>query len=237
MLEGRNGSRVDEKGRAYAGSQLQIQLYVSRREQELTRAVVTALGAAGEYAEGARWVCPLEANNFAEVSDGSFLSALGLANLRKDLSSFWPAGGPRWDGLALFEPGPGVLLVEAKSYPEEMVGSGCQATEKSRPLIATSLTKAKSWLGAEATSDWLGPLYQYANRLSHVYFLREVAEVDAWIVNLCFVDDPHRPTSLARWQSQLASIKKQLGFSSSRVPYSIDVFLGAHSRDELVGVV
>jgi hypothetical protein len=238
MSERRSGSRVDEEGRAYAGSQLQIQIYVSRREAELTRAVVTALGAAGQYAEGIRWVSPLEASRFAEVADGAFLGALELANFRTELSAFWPTGGPRWDGLGILQPGPGVLLVEAKSYPEEMLGSGVRATaESSRRLIAESLSRAKAWCGADAGADWHGPLYQYANRLAHVYFLREVARVNAWLVNLCFVDDPHKPTSLACWQQELSANKAKLGFASARVPYSIDVFLGARSRDELVGVL
>jgi hypothetical protein len=36
-------SRVDELGRAFAGSQLQIQIYVNRREKELSQAVLNAL--------------------------------------------------------------------------------------------------------------------------------------------------------------------------------------------------
>jgi len=199
--------------------------------------VVTALSAAGAYAEGIRWISPTEANQFAEASDGAFLDALELSHLRPGLSSFWPQGGPHWDGLAILAPGPGALLVEAKSYPEEMFGSGCQASPGSRTLIENSLAKAKTWAGAAEGADWLGPLYQYANRLAHVFFLREVGQVDAWLLNLCFVDDPHRPTSLQRWQQQLHLIKKQLGFAGKRVPFAVDVFLSAHSRDELLGVV
>lgn len=229
--------RVDAQGRAYAGSQLQVQVYTARREAELTAAVVTALSGAGAYAEGIRWVSPLEAKEFAEAFDGAFLEALELSRLRPQLSSFWPVGGPRWDGLGVVAPGPCALLVEAKSYPEEMFGSGCQASPDSRTLIVESLAKAKAWAGADQGADWLGPLYQYANRLAHVFFLREVCQIDAWLVNLCFVDDPHRPTSLERWQQQLSAIKKQLGFSDKRVPFAVDVFLRARARDELLRVV
>jgi hypothetical protein len=229
--------RLDDHGRAFAGSQLQIQIYASRREADLTASVITALRGVGAYAEGIRWVSPLERQRFAEACDGSFLDALELSRLRPELSAFWPAGGPRWDGLAILAPGPGSLLVEAKSYPEEMYGSGCQATPNSRKVIEESLAKAKAWAGVDEQADWLGPLYQYANRLAHVFFLREVGHLDAWLVHLCFVGDPHRPTSLQRWQQQLSVIKDELGFKGKKVPFAVNVFLPARSREELLGVV
>lgn len=238
MTEG-NGrrERVDDQGRAFAGSQLQLQIYVSRRESEITASVITALGNAGAYFEDIRWVCPVEHERFTEACDGVFLDALELSDLRPNLKSFWPAGGPRWDGLAIPSPRPGALLIEAKSYPEEIFGSGCQATQNSRQIIEDSLTRAKLWAGAAESANWLGSLYQYANRLAHVFFLREIGQVEAWLVNLCFVNDAHSPTSLQRWQQQLAAIKCQLGFSGKKVPFAVDVFLPARSRGELLDVV
>lgn len=235
-MSGTSRKRVDDEGRAFKGSQLQVQIYTSRREAELNASVVTALSAAGFHTEGIRWVSPLEEEGFTEARDGAFLAALELSELQSKLSSFWPSGGPHWDGLALPDPGPGVLLVEAKSYPEEMYGSGCEATNpNSLRLIAESLSKTKAWAEVDEQADWLGPLYQYANRLAHVYFLREICGVDAWLVNLCFVEDPHRPTSLRRWQRQFPIIKEALGFKGKKVPFAVDVFLPARSRDELMG--
>jgi len=184
-------NRVDDLGRAYAGSQLQIQIYLSRREPELTASVVTALHNAGVYLENIQWLSPLEKEKFVELRDGAFLERLGLPGLRSELSAFWPKRGPQWDGLALFTPGPRILLIEAKSYPEEMIGSGCQASPISRNLIEKSIAKTKRWLRVNENVDWLGPLYQYANRLAHVYFLREIGQIETWLVNLCFFDDPH----------------------------------------------
>jgi len=232
VTNGKN--RVDDLGRAYAGSQLQIQLYVSRREHELTASVATALHNAGCYLENIRWKSPLEQDNFAEFKDGVFLDQLELSRLRSELSAFWPSGGPNWDGLAVFTPGPGVLLIEAKSYPEEMFGSGCKASLPSRKRIEKSIEKTKRWLGIDDNVDWLGPLYQYANRLAHIYFIRELGQVDAWLVNLCFIEDPHKPTLLEGWQKELPIIKNQLGFSGRKIPYTVDVFLPAHPRTELV---
>ena len=74
--------------------------------------------------------------------------------------------------------------MEAKSYPQEMYGQGCKATGESRELIERSTKAAKDWFHADSSGDWLGPYYQFANRLSHIYFLREIAGIDAWLVNL-----------------------------------------------------
>jgi hypothetical protein len=114
-----------------------------------------------------------------------------------------------------------------------MRGSGCKAkAQSSRRLIDHALATTRRWAGANDSADWLGPLYQYANRLAHVYFLRETAGLDAWLANLCFLHDPHRTTTLAEWKAELAQLKLQLGFVHSPVPHTIDVFLPALTRGE-----
>jgi hypothetical protein len=125
-------------------------------------------------------------------------------------------------------------LAEGKSYPAEMLGRGCMATPASRAPILTSLGAAKSWLRARPDADWLGPLYQYANRLAHVYFLRKICGRPAFLANLCFLNDKRSPP-LAAWESQLRVYKEQLGFPNG-IPYSVDVFLPARPRSELLSV-
>src|SRR2546423_2873618 len=93
----RRGKRRDDEGRAFAGSQLQMQLYVARREEELTAAVLKALHSSGASLHRIDWVAPLERKRFSEPCDGSFLELLGLGQLRAQLADFWPKGGPRWD--------------------------------------------------------------------------------------------------------------------------------------------
>jgi hypothetical protein len=214
---------------------LQTQIYVCRRERELSEAVLGALQRIGESYHTVTWVAPLECNNFYEPRDGAFLRALELSDMRQRLSEFWPARGPRWDALALLEPGSAILLGEGKSYPAEMLGRGCMATPASRAPILTSLGAARSWLHARPDADWLGPLYQYANRLAHVYFLRKICGRPAFLANLCFLDDERSPTSRADWESQLSVYKEQLGFPNG-IPHSVDVFLPARSRSELLSV-
>jgi hypothetical protein len=52
--------RVDEFGRAYAGSQLQIQTYVNRLQQQLDAAILEALPELAAGGASLQWVSPLE---------------------------------------------------------------------------------------------------------------------------------------------------------------------------------
>src|SRR2546429_687735 len=92
--------RVDEFGRAFAGSRLQIQTYVNRHPEPLNAAIFEALPDLADGRARLKWVSPLEEERFAEYLDASFLAALGLAELSGMLTEFWPQGGPRWDALA-----------------------------------------------------------------------------------------------------------------------------------------
>jgi hypothetical protein len=132
--------RVDDLGRAYAGSQLQLQIWVNRQPDELSRRVVDALPSLASLNPRLHWVSPLEREKFVEYQDRAFLRALELESLDPQLKRFWPRGGPVWDALAAVEiggdPAPrGVVLVEAKSYPDEIYGPGCQASPRSRKKI------------------------------------------------------------------------------------------------------
>ncbi len=202
-------SRVDAFGRAYAGSQFQIQTYVNRRLEELDAAILGALPDLAQCGPSLQWVSPLEEDRFIEYQDESFLAALGLLEFAGELAQFWPQGGPKWDALAKIQlshgGGCGVLLVEAKSYPKEMSSNGCLACEASRTRIVNSLEAARVWLRAEA-ADWTGPLYQYANRLAHLFFLRHVAGIPTWFVNVCFAGDPHSPTPAIIWKEELERV-------------------------------
>jgi len=229
---------TDRMGRAFAGSQLQVQIYVLRKPDVLSEAVSRALAVRGKTVPSVHWTAPLEAELFKEPFDQTFLVALGLQDTAKALRQFWPSGGPNWDALAVLGNGArrdGVLLVEAKSYPEEVYGSGCRATNhKSIKTIEHSLLVAQRWFGATTGSDWTGRLYQYANRLAHVYFLRQELGVDAWLVNLCFTDDmTTRSTKVADWEQILPTFKRELGFDG-KVPWVVDVILPAHQRSDLI---
>jgi hypothetical protein len=239
-MKDRAPARVDHLGRAYAGSQLQIQIYVNRRSGELSRRIVEALPSLAPLSPRLRWVSPLECQKFSELQDREFLRALGLGHLDGQLRRFWPRGGPVWDALAAvdIESDParrGVVLVEAKSYPAEIYGAGCQASPRSRKKIEAALRKTKSWLGVPEDIDWTGPLYQSANRLAHLYFFREEVGMPAWLVNAYFVNDPDSPTIREEWWAALDQVKRELGLTGIAIPDAAELFLEAKHRRELVG--
>ena len=225
-------SRFEQPGRARAGSQRQIQTYVNERPDVLATSVLKALPALGALAARLCWVSPLKQDSYDEYQDARFLKALGLEGWSECLKSFWPRGGPVWDALALAISGvdggtTGVVMVEAKSYPGEMRGIGCRASEASRTRIETALAHTKQWLDVSAEYDWLGRLYQAANRLAHLYFLREIAHEPAWLVNICFVNDKRSPTSREEWQQALETSRAEMGLAKKVVPFTADIILDA----------
>jgi len=165
-------TRVDDDGGAYAGSQLQIQIYVNRQSEGLTREVFERLPDLALLHPRLNWVSPLEKDRFSEYQDTAFLKACGLEHLSDELKAFWPRRGPVWDALASIEfqkdkNNKGILLVEAKSYPAEIYGSGCKASPTSREKIEAALNRTKKWCGVSSDTDWTGSLYQSANRMAH----------------------------------------------------------------------
>ena len=101
-----------------------------------------------------------------------------------------------------------------------------------------TIEKALAWtqgiLGIPLDTDaWTGPLYQNANRLAHVYWLRSRG-VQAWLVHLLFTDDPHSPTSAAEWEVALKAADDALGLTGVAVEAAGHVLLPAGSRDELL---
>jgi hypothetical protein len=147
--------RVDENGAAYAGSQLQTQLYVNKRE----RADQLDAAVRGEFSDLAdatfQWRSPLADDHYAEYWDAAFLKRLHLDDHVDALAKFGARrGGPHWDALALVklpgEPQAGVLLAEGKSYPDEMLkGSGATATD---PTSKCTIEKALAGRRARSAS-------------------------------------------------------------------------------------
>jgi hypothetical protein len=114
--------RVDATGRAFAGSQRQIQTYVNEHPKEMSDAVRSSLSSNSIDIE---WVSPIRALRYAEYRDRDFLRVLGLESLWDQLREFWPRGGPCWDALGRtgFADGRrGCVLIEAKSHVNEIEG-------------------------------------------------------------------------------------------------------------------
>ncbi len=220
----KDSSRVDSTGRAYAGSQKQIQTYVNEKRSELNSAIAQALSRYKIDEKEIHWVSPLREDRYSEYQDSEFLQRIGSGNHAPQLQEFWPRGGPCWDALARTTAG--CVLVEAKSHVREIHGGGCDASPTSKKKIQDALDSTKAWLGVAGITDWTGRLYQSANRYATLFFLREIAGVQAFLVNVYFVGDPRTPTTRQEWDAAILNVNQELG-SIREVPYSAAAFLDA----------
>ena len=218
-------------GRAACGSRRQLQDYVNRLPRCLNEAVLRALPAGTCHADPRiEWLSPLESDHYREYRNFPFLQHLGLKDSAGQLAAYWQRLGPCWDGLGLLRVGKEarreILLVEAKSSVNEVEDLGCRAPATSIPLILDAFLETREWLGAEETPAWLGPLYQTANRLAHLHFLRNRLGVPTWLVQVYFLNDPIGPESRADWLPVIAGVQARLGLRS-RPPFTLDIFLPA----------
>jgi len=224
-------------GRAIRGSRRQLQDYVNSCPDALSEQILRQLPAKDrELKPRIKWVSPLAKEGFREYRDAEFLERVGLGDSASHLASFWPSKGPCWDALGVIsDPAgkmkPGVILVEAKSHIAEIFGSGCQATPRSRLKIESAISQVQSWYAVSTGENWLGPLYQFANRIAHLFFLRERLGTPTWLVNLYFTGDPIGPADRAEWEIAVAGVKTQLGLTSL-VPGMVEVFLPALYKGE-----
>jgi hypothetical protein len=225
--------RVDSFGRAYAGSQRQIQTYVNLRPLELAEKILAQLSLPPFPTSSIRWASPLASDGYKEYRDKDFLRALNLDKYSSDLREFWPTRGPSWDALGVVDLplSQGVLLVEAKSHSTELQ-SECKAEEGSMKKIEEALAEAKRWLRIPNPDsyDWTKPFYQAANRYAHLYFLRSRG-IQAWLLNMYFLNDPHfkdsAPRAAGEWQGPIHEVEEALGLTGMDVPYTAKLFLEA----------
>ena len=196
---------------AEKGSQKWLQLAVNDYSELFNTLVAQQLHPKPSSIE---WVSPLRCDDYAEYRDGDFIDRLGLELKNCPLNTFWPARGPWWDGLAKTDKDQ-VLLVEAKAYIGEMKGKGSNATScKSRDMIACILAKTQTFLCAKQSCDWAkSPYYQYANRLAHLFLLAELNGIDAYLLNIYFLNDARKkgPNSSDFWEGAIHKQYEEMG--------------------------
>lgn len=200
-------------GFALRGSQMWLQVAVNRCPNVIDEAIAEALGLA--QGESIEWVSPLESDDFVEYRDRDFLERLGVHPLpRRRLEDFWSSRGPVWDGLARTSGGR-CLLVEAKANIPEFDTDPSQASEKSLRKIKAPFDETRAFLNVRSKTDWTQCFYQYANRLAHLYFLKEVNKVDAALVFVYFVGDKTisetNAVSCEGWQAAIDLAAAHLG--------------------------
>ena len=198
------GDELVGQGIAPRGSQRWLQLAVNRCPEVLDEPITRALDL--PPGESIHWLSPLESDGFTEYRDRAFLDLLGVDTPNRRLEEFWPRGGPVWDGLARTSGGR-CLLVEAKANISEFDSSPTAASEASLFRIKEAIEETRAFLRVRSGADWTRCFYQYANRLAHLYFLRELNGIGAALVFVYFTGDttvPGRePVSRDGWEAAI----------------------------------
>ncbi len=172
------------------------------------------------------WLSPLEDDKFSEYGDKQFIKILDVKT-EKPLEDFWPSGGPQWDALGRSNAG-SLFLVEAKSHIPELISSLKAENEDSVRLIHESLEKTKRYLNSNVEVDWSHRFYQYTNRLAHLYFLRVLNKLPAYLVFVYFFNDVEQkgPISVYEWEGVLKLLHSYLGLGRHRLKkYICDLFI------------
>ena len=204
------------QGKAHKGSQKWLQILVNDCPELLNREIARQSPvSAGDI----RWLSPLRDDNYREYYDQPFIELLHIKLQKRSLESFWPTSGPRWDAL-----GKGtrneLLLVEAKSHTKELVSSLGATSACSVSKIESSLRETKECVHrtSDPSVDWTKGVYQYANRLAHLYLLSHINGLDAYLVLLYFLSDTERhrpdtyvPTTAAEWESVIMYQERLMG--------------------------
>ena len=220
----------EEQSAAQRGSQRWLQIAVNRCPEVINSAIVDELGLCSS--EKIEWLSPLESDGFAEYRDEQFIERLNVSLNNQPLKDFWPRKGPQWDGLARTS-SERLLLLEAKANIPEFDTNPTGATGTSLKKIKAALTETKEFLGVTSETDWSQCFYQYANRLAHLYLLRELNNINACLVFIYFLNDPtvcdRDPVSREEWEAAIAHATKHLGIPHSR-------WVSENVRDVLIDI-
>jgi len=220
---------VQNQGKATRGSQFWLQKFINGQPEVLNNAFVDIAPALAR--QTIEWVSPLSSEDYREYQDQAFLKKLGVQLTERPLESFWPKGGPVWDGLARTSAGE-VLLLEAKSHIPEAISPPSRASEQSLKLIRTSLDETKTYLNGRPDADWAGIFYQVTNRLAHLYLLKTLNKVPTHLVFVYFVGDQEMngPETVDEWKGAVRTIETFLGVERTRLsPFVHHVYLDVRS--------
>ena len=206
------------------GSLKDIQILINNRKEILDKKLSEVL----EKEININWKSPIKDDQYAEYRDEDFLRILDIeSKINSPLEKFWPKRGPQWDALGIDDEK--IFLVEAKANLPEVVSPPIVAGKESKSKILTSFSELKEYLNINNTIDWSETFYQYANRIAHLYFLRVLNGINAYLVNIYFINDNSvaGPKSIDEWRGALTIIKHYLGIPKKNKleKYMIDIFI------------
>ena len=82
------------------------------------------------------------------------------------------------------------------------------------------MDEVREFLKARSGADWTQCFYQYANRLAHLYLLRELNGIDAKLAFVYFVNDrsnpPREPVSRDGWEVAIHLANEHLSIPHSQ---------------------
>lgn len=206
------------------GSQKDLQILINEKKDLLDQELSSIM----KKNINVTWKSPLETDQFAEYRDDEFLRILNLdSRIVVPLEEFWPKRGPQWDALGADNET--VFLVEAKAHVPEIVSPPTGAGPESKSRIMDTFAEVKEYLNANNSIDWAGTFYQYTNRIAHLYYLRVLNGIDAYLVNIYFLNDKSvdGPSTKDEWIGALAVIKQYLGIPKRNKldKYMLEIFI------------
>ncbi len=206
------------------GSLRWIQHVVNECPDVLSKLVIDSIGAGKE--KSIEWLSPKADDDYSEYRDQDFLDLLGIKLSTTSLNDFWPKQGPQWDALGRIED-KAYFLVEAKAHVSEIISSSQAKSAKSKALINNSLYETGKYLKLNPNIDLSKRFYQYSNRLAHLYLLRELNNIPAYLVFVYFISDyTHVPTTREEWKDALQLMYATLGTHKHKLSkYVIDVLI------------
>jgi hypothetical protein len=167
---------------------------------------------------------------YAEYPYQDFIQRVNIEDqLSLKLEEFWPKLGPQWDALGKTENNE-VLLVEGKANLTELRSSPSAASnEDSIQLIRQSLEKTMAYIGADTNADWAGKYYQYSNRIAHLYYLRVLNQIPAYLIFIYFIGDESVkcPATKGEWGTAIQQAHNTLGIPEQHPlkEFIFDIFI------------
>lgn len=192
------------------GSQKDLQILANQHQDILNHELSKILNKTIKL----EWLSPLKDDDYAEYVDQDFINRLDInSRIIKPLNDFWPNGGANWDGLA--KDNETIFLIEAKAHiSEQMIESTGATSIESINLIKKSLEETKAFLDVKSDVSWCKEnYYQYANRIAHLYYLREINKIDAHLLFIYFLNDKTvtgKSETKEDWKQAINDVYKKL---------------------------
>lgn len=180
------------------------------------------------------WISPLKSDDYSEYRLNSPSLYNRFETTKEDIRSvlsFWPSGGPNWDGLAMSNDT--LFLMEAKSHLAEMRASCRAKSRESRGLIQATMKEVQERYYPHGDySDWEKEYYQLANRLVFLHKLNEKAPFGkikkVTLVLLNFVNDTthevKKRTSEDMWRAHYKEVWRKMAGSETTPDGVINLF-------------